>query len=58
MQITLPKGHQSCLSRSFKYTPAVDTNVAKTFERIRLQLAAQPREPSNVRELAPRKVGQ
>jgi hypothetical protein len=58
MQITLPKGHQSCLSRSFKYTPAVETDVAKTFARVRLQLAAQAKEPCNVRELAPRKAGQ
>jgi hypothetical protein len=58
MQITLPKGHQSCLSRSFKYTPAVKTDVAKTFARVRLQLEAGVREPSNVRELQPRKAGQ
>jgi hypothetical protein len=51
MQTSLPKGHVSILSRSFKYTPAVETDVAKTFARIRAQLAAQSKPPSNVRLL-------
>jgi hypothetical protein len=58
MQTSLPKGHVSCLSKSFKYTPAVKTDVAKTFARVRLQLEARTTEPSNVRELQPRKTGQ
>lgn len=32
---SLPKGHLSCLSNAFRYTPAADTNVAKTFARIK-----------------------
>jgi hypothetical protein len=58
MQTSLPKGHASCLSKSFKYTPAVKTDVAKTFARVRLQQESGAREPSNVRELQPRKAGQ
>jgi hypothetical protein len=58
MQTSLPKGHVSILSRSFKYTPAVETDVAKTFARIRLQLEAERKALSNVRELPHRKVGQ
>ena len=58
MQTSLPKGHVSILSRSFKYTPAVETDVAKTFARVRLQLEAERKEPSNIRELPHRKVGQ
>ena len=58
MQTSLPKGHVSCLSKAFKYTPAVNTDVAKTFARVRLQQQAGTREPSNVRELQPRKAGQ
>jgi hypothetical protein len=58
MQTSLPKGHVSCLSQSFKYTPAVNTDVAKTFARVRLQLQSGTKEPSNVRELLQRKAGQ
>jgi hypothetical protein len=58
MQTSLPKGHVSCLSNTFKYTPAMHTDVAKTFARIRLQLASGKNEPSNVRELPQRKAGQ
>lgn len=38
MTKTLPKGHVSCLSKSFRYTPAVSTNVAATFTRITREL--------------------
>lgn len=38
MPQTLPKGHLSCLSKTFRYTPAVRTNIAETFARIRRQL--------------------
>jgi hypothetical protein len=34
MTKTLPKGHVSCLSNDFRYTPAAHTNVANTFARI------------------------
>jgi len=35
---TLPKGHLSCLSTAFRYTPAAHTNVAETFARIAREL--------------------
>lgn len=38
MEKTLPKGHVSCLSKSFHYTPAASTNVAATFARIKREL--------------------
>jgi len=34
---TLPKGHQSILSREFKYVPAANTDVAATFARVKAQ---------------------
>jgi len=39
MSKLLPKGHVSCLSSTFRYTPAMQTNVAQTFARIRRELA-------------------
>ena len=56
MQKLLPKGHVSCLSRGFRYTPAAGTDLAKTFARIRRQLKAEARVPANVHPL--RKSGQ
>ena len=41
MTRTLPKGHVSCLSNVFRYTPAADTNVAKTFARINRELTVR-----------------
>jgi hypothetical protein len=38
MLSTLPKGHLSCLSSAFRYTPAISTNVAETFARIQREL--------------------
>ncbi|HSD43148.1 MAG TPA: hypothetical protein VLD36_14930 [Burkholderiales bacterium] len=38
MPSTLPKGHLSCLSSAFRYTPAVRTNIAETFARIKQEL--------------------
>ncbi len=39
----LPKGHQSLLSPTFKYVPAVQTDLSKTFARIReAQIAGFP----------------
>jgi hypothetical protein len=39
MSKVLPKGHRSCLSGAFRYTPAVHTNIANTFARIKRELA-------------------
>jgi hypothetical protein len=47
MAKTLPKGHLSCLSNAFRYTPAARTDVANTFARITRQLET-PRSPSRV----------
>ena len=41
MMKTLPKGHVSCLSNAFRYTPAAHTNVASTFARIKRELGAR-----------------
>lgn len=38
MSKVLPKGHRSCLSGAFRYTPAVQTNIADTFARIKREL--------------------
>jgi hypothetical protein len=38
MSKVLPKGHLSCLSSAFRYTPAMQTNVAHTFARIKREL--------------------
>ena len=57
MQKSLPKGHESCLSHAFRYTPAVKTDVAKTFARIRQQQRAPASEPTNVRPLPMRHTG-
>jgi hypothetical protein len=38
MLSTLPKGHLSCLSSAFRYTPAISTNVAETFARIQREI--------------------
>jgi hypothetical protein len=52
MQKTLPKGHTSCLSPQFKYTPATHTDLGKTFARIKHQLKGQSEGGrANVREL-------
>jgi hypothetical protein len=39
MSKILPKGHLSCLSSGFRYTPAMQTNIANTFARIKRELA-------------------
>ena len=52
MQKTLPKGHTSCLSPNFKYTPSAHTDLAKTFARIGRPLKPKPgSEQGNVRPL-------
>jgi len=59
MDKALPKGHVSCLSESFRYTPASGTNVAKTFARVQRRLKQREHEVvANVRVLPPRKLGQ
>lgn len=45
MTKTLPKGHVSCLSNAFRYTPAAHTNIASTFARISRELKT-PNAPS------------
>jgi hypothetical protein len=48
----LPKGHLSCLSASFRYTPSSGTNIAKTFARIKRTLRPSEDAPArNVRVL-------
>jgi hypothetical protein len=43
MPKTLPKGHPSCLGAGFRYTPAVHTDLAKTFARVRERQDKQPK---------------
>jgi hypothetical protein len=58
MDKTLPKGHASCLSGAFRYTRASDTDIHKTFDRVRRELArAEPRAAGNVRALTRREPG-
>ena len=47
---TLPKGHVSCLSDAFRYTPALETDIVKTFARVRdgLLRGEQPRAGHHV----------
>jgi hypothetical protein len=57
MSKPLPKGHVSCLSEAFRYTPASNTNLSKTFARIRRQLGRQEQPATqNVRVLPQRKL--
>jgi hypothetical protein len=44
MQKILSKGHTSCLSPVFKYTPAIHTDLRNTFARIKRQLKEQFKE--------------
>jgi hypothetical protein len=58
MERTLPKGHLSCLSGRFKYTPAISTSIAKTFARIRAGEKSEGAQGGkNVRLLPQRKLG-
>jgi hypothetical protein len=52
MTKTLPKGHVSCLSNAFRYTPAAHTNIASTFARISRQLKTQGAPSPDVRKSA------
>jgi hypothetical protein len=57
MNKPLPKGHVSCLSEAFRYTPASNTNISKTFARIRRQLGRQEQPATrNVCVLPQRKL--
>lgn len=51
MNRALPKGHLSCLSNAFRYTPAIRTSVAATFERIERERTSAEHRP----ELSPRR---
>ena len=44
----LPKGHTSILSPAFKYVPAANTDLARTFARVREQRLAQARPGATV----------
>lgn len=49
----LPKGHRSCLSPGFKYTPAAATDIARTFARLRRAAKeAEARDQAIVEEAA------
>ncbi len=50
MSKVLPKGHVSCLSSAFRYTPAMQTNVASTFARIKRELAERSAAHTLVQE--------
>jgi hypothetical protein len=53
----LPKGHTSILSPAFKYVPAANTDLSRTFARIREQRVAQVRASASVSVLKPRSAG-
>jgi hypothetical protein len=53
----LPKGHISILSPAFRYVPAANTDLSRTFARIREQRVAQVRASANVSVLKPRSAG-
>jgi hypothetical protein len=57
MQKTLPKGHASCLSSAFKYTPATHTDLGKTFARIRGQLKRPAENDQAKVRLLPARIG-
>ena len=61
MPKTLPKGHASLLGEGFRYIPAIHTDLAKTFARIRKRQAKEAAKPDaeggNVRALPIRKTG-
>ena len=53
----LPKGHTSILSPTFKYVPAANTDLSRTFARIREQRVTQVRASASVSVLKPRSSG-
>ena len=52
----LPNGLPSILSRRSRYVPAADTDIAKTFARVRHELEREARPPDNVSPLTARKA--
>ena len=55
-KLQLPNGLPSILSRQFRYVRAADTDVAKTFARVRRELEREARPPDNVSPLTARKA--
>lgn len=53
----LPKGHQSLLSPAFKYVQAMETDLSKTFARVRLQQVVVPAQSGTVSVLKLRDGG-
>jgi hypothetical protein len=56
MKPQLPKGHASILSPGFKYVPAANTDLAKTFARIRETHRAAVGKGATVSVLKPRRA--
>ena len=52
---TLPKGHVSCLSDAFRYTPALETDIVKTFARIREGLLSGEQRRAGHRLVVPQR---
>lgn len=52
----LPKSFSSILSRQFRYVPAAQTDIAKTFARVRHELEREARPSGNVSLLTARKT--
>jgi len=52
----LPKGHSSILSPGFRYVPAANTDIAKTFARVKRELKPEERPVTNVSVLKARKA--
>ena len=50
---TLPKGHVSCLSDAFRYTPASETDIVKTFARVREGLVQEEQQVARSRLVFP-----
>jgi hypothetical protein len=50
MSKVLPKGHPSCLSAAFRYTPAMHTNIANTFARIKRELTERSEAQVSARQ--------
>ena len=52
----LPKGHSSILSPGFRYVPAANTDIAKTFARVKRELKLDEPPIANVSVLKARKT--
>ena len=54
----LPKGHVSCLSDAFRYTRASETDIGRTFARVRESLLREEQRGVGPRLVQPqRKLG-